>query len=91
MLMFPLGENVIISPEKEKETTDEGIFIPESANNDHKKIGEVVAVGDSEKITIKKGQSVLYRRHAPSEYVGMIGKKECILIHISDILAVVEK
>ena len=88
--MFPLGENVILSPEKKKETNEAGIFIPDSANTDEQKIGEVIAIGESPNITIKKGQKVMYRKYATSEYIGLIGKKECILINIADVLAVIE-
>lgn len=91
MKVLPLGENVLIEVKKEEDKTENGIYLPDGSAAEKCKKGEVVAVGDSDKIRVKKGQEVIYRRYAPSEYMGVIKGKECVMIMVDDILAVVEK
>lgn len=85
----PLGENVLIRPEKAEKKTDAGIFLPETASEERPQQGRVVAIGDSEKITVKKGQTVIYTRYGGTEV--KIDGEEHLLVEIKDVLAVVEK
>ena len=50
MNVQPIGERVLIKVRKQKEKTQGGLYIPESAQ-ENKKEGEVIAVG-----TMKKGE-----------------------------------
>ena len=49
----------------------------------------VIAVGDGEKIVVKKGQTVIYKRYGGTEVKE--GDQEYLLVEAEDILAVVEK
>lgn len=85
----PLGNNVLVSPEKAEEKTEAGIFLPENASQEQPQQGKVVAIGDGEKITVSKGQTVIYKRYGGTE-VKEEGN-EYLLVEADDILAVVEK
>jgi len=85
----PLGENVLVKPEKEeKQKTDSGIYLPENASKEKPQMGKVMEVGDSEEIKVKKNQKVIYSKYSGNE-VEMDGE-EYLLIKNEDILAVVE-
>lgn len=93
MNIEPLRDNVLISPEKpvEKTKTETGIYLPESSINENEKpqIGKVVAVGDSKKMTVKKGQRVIYNKYSGTE-VALKGI-EYLIVKNEDILAVITK
>ncbi|EKE21860.1 MAG: Co-chaperonin GroES [uncultured bacterium] len=93
MNIQPLKDNVVIAPEKrvEKAKTETGIYLPESSVNENEKpqIGKVVAVGESKKITVKKGQKVIYSRYSGTEVI--MGEEIYLIVKNDDILAVVGK
>ena len=84
----PLGENVLVKPEKAEKKTETGIYLPESASQEKPQQGKVLAVGESEKIMVKKGQRVIYTRYSGTE-IKMDGE-ECLIVKSEDIIAVVE-
>lgn len=84
----PLGENILIQPEKPEAQTDAGIFLPESAKDERSQIGTVIGVGDSDKITVKAGQSVLFKRYGGEEVT--VDGEEYLIASYKDILAVIE-
>jgi chaperonin GroES len=84
----PLGENVLIEPAKKETKTGSGIYLPETASKEKPQQGKVVAVGDDEKITVKKGQKVIYNRYAGTEIE--IEDKEYLVVKVEDIVAVIE-
>ncbi len=86
----PLGENVLIKVISTEKTTESGIVLPETASEDKPQEGEVVAVGDSEKINkeIKKGSKVIFAKYSGTEIE--IEKEEYLILKAEDILAVVE-
>ncbi|MEI6650504.1 MAG: co-chaperone GroES [Candidatus Moraniibacteriota bacterium] len=85
----PLGENILIAPEKAEKKTSAGIYLPENASEERPQQGKVVAVGESEKIKVKKGQTVIYTRYGGTEV--KIDGEEYLLVTVKDVLAVVEK
>lgn len=85
----PLGENVLITPEKPARKTATGIYLPETTSEASKQQGKVVAVGESKEIKVKKGQQIIFKRYGSSEEV-KIGDLEYILVNYKDILAVIE-
>lgn len=85
----PLGENILVSPEKPEKKTDAGIFLPDSSSTERPQQGKVVAVGDSEKIKVRKGQTVIYTRYGGAEV--RIDGEEYLIVGTKDVLAVVEK
>jgi chaperonin GroES len=84
----PLGENVLVKLVKANQKTKSGIFLPENVNADRPQEGKVLAVGDSEKIQVKKGQSVIFAKYSGTEI--KIAGEECLILKAEDILAVVE-
>lgn len=85
----PLGENILVSPEKAEKKTTAGIYLPETANEERPQQGKVIAVGESEKIKVKKGQTVIYNRYGGTEV--KIDGVEYLIVSVKDVLAVVEK
>lgn len=85
----PLGENILVSPEKPEKKTEAGIFLPESASGERPQQGKVVAVGESEKIKVKKGQTVIYTRYGGAEI--KLEGEEYLIVGVKDVLAVIER
>lgn len=85
----PLGDNVIIEKVPEEEKNKFGIIIPSNVENTERNdIGKVIAV--SEKVnSVKESDEVVYCKYAGSslKYCG----KDCLILDISDILAVKEE
>lgn len=84
----PLGENVLIKPVEIATKTDSGIFIPDSSSNEKPQQGTVEAVGDSEKIGVKKGQVVIYKKFGGEEV--KFGGEEFVVVKFDEIIAVIE-
>ena len=90
MKINPLSDRVVVKPEAAEEKTASGIILPDSAK-EKPQIGEVVAVGlgkasDSGqivKMTVKKGDKVLYGKYSGSEIDG----GDLLIMRESDILA----
>jgi len=93
MNIAPLKDNILISPEKpvEIKKTETGIYLPESSFNENEKpqIGKVVAVGDSKKITIKKGQRIIYNKYSGTEV--LMEGVTYLIVKNDDVLAVITK
>lgn len=83
----PLGKNVLIEPVKKEEKTESGIFLPENAAQERSQQGKVVAVGESDDIRVKKGQTVLFKEYSDMkvEHEG----KEYVVVSSKDILAII--
>ena len=67
--MKPINDRVVIKPAPAEEKTKGGIIIPDTAKEKPQR-GEVVAVGtgkDGNKMTVKKGDIVLYGKYAGQE------------------------
>lgn len=84
----PLGENVLIKPEKQDKKTKTGIYLPETASEERPQEGRVIATGDSKDIKVKKNQRVIFRQFSGTEV--KIDKEDYLIIKNEDILAVVE-
>ncbi len=83
----PLGENILIVPEKPEQKTSGGLYLPETASQERPQQGKVVAVGDSDKIKVKKGQHVIFNRYGGTEV--KIDGEEYLITNYKDVLAVV--
>lgn len=92
----PLGDKVVVRPQKEEEKTKSGIVLPATAEKDKPEQGEVIAVGpgkmnDDGKISpmsVKVGDKVLFQQFSPSEV--KLDDDEYLVVSESDILAVIE-
>ncbi len=95
MKIKPLADRVVLKAVEAEETTKSGIVLPGSAQ-EKPQIAEVIAVGpgglvdgNEVKMTVKKGDKVIASKYAGTE-VKMDGS-DCLIVRLSDILAVVEK
>lgn len=83
----PLGENVLIHPEKPERKTSAGIYLPETASQGRSQFGKVISVGESDKIKVKAGQKVIFRLYGGEEI--KIDNEEYLIASYKDILAIV--
>ncbi len=89
MKIKPLGKNVLVKMKKQEQKTESGIVLPETASDERPQIGEVKAVGESEKIKVKVGDDIIFAKYSGTEV--KIDKDEYLILKSEDILAVVEK
>ena len=71
--MKPINDRVVVKPAPAEEKTTGGIIIPDTAKEKPQK-GEVVAVGpgkDGNKMTVKKGDVVLYGKYEVRKLITM--------------------
>jgi chaperonin GroES len=59
----PLGERILLRVLTQEEKTAGGIIIPDTAKEKTQE-AEVVEIGDSEEIKVKKGDTVIYEKYA---------------------------
>ena len=84
----PLGDNVLVKPEKADKKTQSGIFLPESASEERPQQGKVVEIGESKDIKVKKNQKVIFKRYSGTEV--KIEGEEYLIVKNEDVLAIVE-
>lgn len=85
----PLHDRVIVEPFEVEKMSKGGIIIPDNAKEKPIK-GKVFSCGTGKKdepLTVKKGDTVLYGKHAGSEIE--IDDKKYLIMRESDILAIV--
>lgn len=85
----PLHDRVVIEPQAVKSVTKGGIIIPDTAKEKPLE-GTVFEVGkgkNNEPLTVKKGDNVLYGKHAGIEI--QIDDKPYLIMRESDILAII--
>lgn len=91
MSIRPLGDRVLVKPLKEEEVTKSGIVLPDTVDKEKKAEGEIVALGNGEKLSkleLKPGMKVLFKKWGGEE-VKVEGADHKILDH-EDIVAVIE-
>uniref|UniRef100_A0A7S0RG12 10 kDa chaperonin n=1 Tax=Chlamydomonas leiostraca TaxID=1034604 RepID=A0A7S0RG12_9CHLO len=67
--MAPIHDRVLIKPMEEEQRTAGGILLPKGppkANSDAH-IGEVVAIGEDVKLSLSKGDQVVFQKYAMAE------------------------
>lgn len=94
MTIKPLADNVVIKATQAEETTKSGIVLT-SAAKEKPQVAQVVAVGpgglvDGKEVvmTVKPGDKVIAAKYAGTDI--KIDNEEYTILHIADILAVVE-
>ncbi|MGB9749402.1 MAG: co-chaperone GroES [Caldisericia bacterium] len=93
MKLKPIGDKIIVEPEKEEEKTKSGIVLPDTAKEKPQK-GKVIAVGPGKildngqrsPMEIKEGDTVIYSKYAGTEI--KIEDKEYLILSDRDVLAV---
>ena len=91
MMLKPLGDRVVVKPTPQEEVTKSGIILPDTADKEKKAEGQVIAIGNGEKIVklgLKVGQKVVYSQYGGSEV--KIGDVEYKVLSEDDLLAVIE-
>ncbi len=95
MNIKPLGDRVLVKPLSSEEVTKSGIVLPDTAEKEKKEQGEVVAVGEGEKIkklNLKVGDKVLFGKYAgdDAEMGEGTAKVEYKFLKDEDVLGIVE-
>jgi len=98
MNIKPLGDRILVKPQVSEEVTKSGIVLPDSVEKEKKEQGEVVAIGDGEKISklnLKVGDKVLFGKYAGDEVemdlpTGQAGKVNYKFLKDEDILGIVQ-
>ena len=91
MNIKPLGDRALVKPLKEEEVTASGIVLPDTVDKEKKAEGEIVALGNGEKIAkleLRSGMKVLFEKWG-GEDVKINNEDHKILDH-EKILAIVE-
>lgn len=83
-----INDRVVVKPAPAEDKTSGGIIIPDTAKEKPQK-GEVIAVGpgkDGNKMTVKKGDTILYGKYAGQElsYEG----EDYLIMREDDILVI---
>ena len=91
MNIRPLGDRILVKPQLEEEKTLSGIILPETVDKEKKAEGEIIALGNGEKLAkldLAVGMKVLFKKWGGEEIkIGDVDYK--ILDHV-DVIAVVE-
>ncbi|MFW5733546.1 MAG: co-chaperone GroES [Oceanidesulfovibrio sp.] len=95
MKLKPLHDRVLVKRLEEEEKTKGGIIIPDTAKEKPIK-GEIVAVGpgkindkgDKIKLTVDKGDKVLFNKYAGTEI--KVDGEEFLVMREDDILAIID-
>ena len=96
MQLRPLGDRVLVKPEKAEQKTASGLYISSGAQEKPQR-GEVIAVGAGKlddkgeriPVDVKVGDVVIYGKYGGNEV--KIDGEEYLLMSDSDIYAVVEE
>ena len=91
MNIKPVGDRLLVKPVKEEEITKSGIVLPDTISKEKKSEGEIVAIGQGDKITklnLAVGQKVLYGKYAGDEIKS--NDEDYKILGHEDVLAVIE-
>ena len=96
MNLKPIGDRIIVRREAASETTKGGILLPDNAKNKPQR-GTVLAVGPGRQkkdgtrvpMQLKAGDSVLFTSWAGDEFKDRRDPNEILVMHESDVLAVI--
>ncbi len=86
--MKPINDRVVVEPAPAEEITSGGIIVPDTAKEKPQR-GKVIAAGpgkDGNKLTVKKGDVVLYGKYAGQE-ISHKGK-DYLIMREDDILVI---
>ena len=92
MNVKPLSDRIVVKPEPAEEKTASGIILPDTAQ-EKPQMGKIMAVGPGKtsdtgqliKMTLKKGDKVLYGKYSGTEI--NVSGDDLLIMRESDILA----
>ena len=95
-MLKPLNDHVIVKATSDERTTDLGIIIPDTVNQEKPEKGEVIAVGPGKlndkgervALDVKVGDKVVFTKYSPNEI--KLENETYLILSESDILAVIE-
>ncbi len=95
-MLKPLNDHVIVKPLNDERTTESGIIIPDTVNQEKPEKGEVIAIGPGKlndkgeriALDLKVGDKVVFTKYSPNEV--KIDNQTYLVLSESDILAVIE-
>ena len=90
MNIRPLGDRIIVKPSEQEEITKAGIVLPDTVDKEKKAQGEIIAIGEGEKIkklNLQIGDKVLYTSYAGSDI--KVQDKEYKVLNEDEVLAVI--
>jgi chaperonin GroES len=91
MHIQPLGDRILVKVLEVIETSKSGIVLPDTAEKEKKAEGEIVAIGEGEKVLklhLKVGDKVMFGKYAGDEVE--INKVEHKFLKEEEILAVIK-
>ena len=86
MAIKPLGDRILVKSVSAETKTAGGIYIPETAQEKTQE-AVVVAVGNSEDITVKVKDKIIYDKYAGTSI--KVDGEEHMIIKMDDVLAVI--
>lgn len=90
MNIKPIGERVLLKTIKAEEKTAGGIIISLNSSKENENRGEVIALGQGDKLKeIKIGDKLIYTKFGGTEITGDNDEKY-VIVNAEDILAIVE-
>jgi chaperonin GroES len=90
MKIKPLADRVLVKNDKAETKTASGLIIPEAAQ-EKTQTAVVVEVGpgtDENKITVKKGDRIMYDKYAGTQV--KIDGEDHLILRMNDIIAVIQ-
>ena len=91
MSIKPIGNRLLVKPVTEAEVTKSGIVLPDTIDKEKKAEGEVMAIGNGEKVAklgLQVGQKILFGKYAGEEIKQ--SEQEYKILNHDDVLAVIE-
>jgi chaperonin GroES len=91
MSIKPLGDRILVKPLVVEEQTKSGILLPSTGEKEKKEQGEVVSIGEGEKVrklNLRPGDKVLFGKYSGEEIE--IDKVNYKFLKDEDILGIVE-
>ncbi len=67
----PLFEYILVKQEENKKQTAGGILLPDT-NKENYRIGKIVAIGTDDKIIVKVGDSIVFKKNVGVDFEGMV-------------------
>lgn len=95
--LTPIEDRIIVEALEDSETTSSGLIIPDTASKEKPQKGKVIATGPGKilengqrgEMEVKNGDVIVFAKYGPSEI--KLDGKEYLILHQSDVLAVIEK